>query len=454
MVELSSIHSVRSEVETLDDGGIMPPSSFHRRSRSSGEKIVTCNGGSQLAMLALPLLQRQPSQSRQKNQRYGSYTQLHLKQSTAETWLAPFSRWSPLEPKWLMRCYTGGLPTFIETPSSELNDLLATVRSRIFIPSHLSIPQQRLIYRARNHAMLRNDPFYVDIGGESVQLQPIDRTKDVPDSWKSVMRAVDLLSGAVTSNSKDNRLWDNLVAVLAGMRTAGRRWKAWQWERIVRQVGQAGAAHIVLAAVQQAEKTGLYLHDIRVVREVFWAFRTKAAQADWNLEHTDKALRYVRQVAALLDDKNHSAKREADMPDPRYEADLIGVLLELLAVRVENHLEKESPEEQEELEKLRSYVERLMSNLDQSQIGRTGNNRVFRAAEADYELLRGAPVYNGLRISQKILEGRMPQGDAVKKAIRELDEKLREAAEVVKADEPKDLEKRGGLKWFQALTQL
>lgn len=267
------------------------------------------------------------------------------------------------------------------------------------------------------------------------------------------MRALDLVAKSAAEN-KDNRVWNNLVALLDGMRKAGRKWKTWQWEWLVRRVGEAGAAHIILAAVQQAEQTGLYLRDIRVVREVFWALRMRAVQGEWSAEATDKALRYARQVAVAMEDEAHcGGKRSPGSPDPRHEADVIGVIVELLAVRLDQHLGRGTAEYQEDEKELESFVLRLVDNLDTSAIVLGYPPEQLWAADVDYELMRWIPASHGLSLVQRMTRDGLLHGK-VEPIVKHLSEELEKHKDVVKANENVSLHKRRGFNWLNKLKEV
>ena len=289
--------------------------------------------------------------------------------------------------------------------------------------------------------MLRNDPINVEVHGESVLLEPIDRTKDIPDSWRSVMRAMNLM-GKLPSNPDlesshlsrkasrgkgkkpnsdydipsageaedastsrgatpvDSELlhekWMQLLPLMNGMRAAGRKFKPWQYARIVKQAGEADASHVVLFAAKQAHTTGLYLQDIRVIREVFWSFRIKALgdslrarprlEADVDRDrqvHTDalqnarRALSRAEQTANLLEESHNwgqlpnldTAHDARDIPflsqDPRKAPEIIGVMVEIAALWTTEARMLGLKEEQmrESREHLEMYVDRLLANL-------------------------------------------------------------------------------------------
>lgn len=331
----------------------------------------------------------------------------------------------------------GPLPTLVAPGNADLETLLATIRSRIFLPSHLRTPQRKLVFRKRHHALLRAEPFIVDVADESIQLEPLDATKDIPDSWKSMEQAMDLMR----SNSGD---WTNLTGLLAGMHTAGRRFKSWQYEYVVRSAGDAGCGHVVVDAARAARRTGLVLRDLRIVREAFWTCRTKAVQEGWDGRSTAKALGWAEQLAGLLDDSAHCAQvGSTDVRDPRIQPDIIAVVLELAATRAERHLGGKDKDG-----KVRLYAERLIPNLESA----AEESIDMEAARMDYELSRWSPMLNGLETAQRVLGERMPEKQVVEQKIAQLRRRLGEAKRIVEAAPTSDDQgKRRGLRWAEGM---
>jgi len=339
------------------------------------------------------------------------------------------------------------MPTFTTTPSqpAELTTLLSQIRSRIFLPAHLRTPQRALIFRTRHHALLRSDPVVLEIGSESVTLQPLDMTKDIPSSWRSIVRAMQLMS------SRSD--WNNLVALLEGMNTAGRRWKTWQLEKIVRDAGNSGMSAVVVECVRAAGRTGLYLRDVRVVREAMWGCRSRGAMSGWSKAETGAALRNAEHIAEALEGSLHwgNAHKRPEGADPRREADVLGVLVELVGIRAVRHQGGEDVDGKVEM-----YVKRLVSNLSANTLenGNTaatevrdqGEVKANWAASADYELMRWVPVRNGLRMAKEVLKDKMP---VVDQHLEKLERLIRDANDVVRSAQGDKIDKRRGLKWLE-----
>ena len=347
--------------------------------------------------------------------------------------------------------------------------------------------------------MLQSDPFEVEVGTEqqveSFVLEPIDRTKDVPNSWKGLRRAMELMgqneagavdAGAARKKAKERgkvgkdrpaqetqteveesasevarkNEFDNLVPLLTGLRIAGRRWKSWQWEIIARTAGQNSAVYALLDAARQAEKTGLYLYDLRVIREVLWACRSYVANDNWSPASCEKALRYVEEFTRLMEDPMQWREKEKAMRkktldeshNPLRQADVIGIVVELAAKRVEA-LKITGAEEMviaEAQKTLSDYLDRLLPNI--SSTFDESSKAVAEAKPlgmvADYELLRWVPVLNGLKTVQKLgLRDNDNFTEQVESLLKKVDDAKSAVVDNVGGDEGG---RRRGLIWCNA----
>ena len=338
--------------------------------------------------------------------------------------------------------------------------------------------------------MLQSDPFEVEVGSgdysEKFLLEPIDRTKDVPNSWKSVRRVMKLMGESEIARrraraqrkSKDGQTqetqaqveefagkvrrneFDNLLPLLAGMRNSGRHWKLWQWEIVARMAGENDAAYALVEAARQAEETGLYLYDLRIIREVIWACRLHAASSQWSAEKCAKALGYLEELARLMEDPVQKREEQRAINkgildgklNPLKQADVIGVAVELAAKRVEA-LEDEETEEVliHARTNLHNYLHRLLPNIDNA-IDESA--KAVAEAEplgmvADYELLRWVPVLHGLKTVQSALKSKNTTdlGDYIERVSKRVQDARNTVIDSVGGDEGG---KRRGLIWCES----
>lgn len=347
---------------------------------------------------------------------------------------------------------SGQLPQFIESETvPELDALLSEIRSKILVPSYLKEAQRKLVFKTKNHQMLLNEPFWVDVGDDSVQLTPLDKTKDIPATWKSFSTAMQLMGDSPHH-------WQNLNPLLEGIKVSrsGKDLKSWQQQVIVKTAGNKGMAHIVLEGVRSAERTGLRMRDVRVAREVLWACRMVAVLGEWSAVSTDKAVRYSTQIATLMDEESHCGGKASEtkdlfesLGDPRRQPDIIGAALELAAVRADLHLAGEDTDDV-----VAKLTERLMANIERDpHTSKTGEpeKQKAQAAEADYQLERWVPVLSGLQAAKKLLSDATPHRAEVDQKIQELREKTMQwRATIAKSGDP-STERRRGAQWFDAL---
>lgn len=333
----------------------------------------------------------------------------------------------------------GALPALSTPPgaSTSLRIHLDTIRMQIFLPSHLRQTQKRLIYRRKHWDVLKNEPITVDIDDEDFTLQPIDRTKDVPDSWTALSKALEMLG-----NDVDN--WRGaFVGLLEGFRDAGRRWKQWQMESLIRKAGEAGMVRFVVDAAVVGERTGVRFSDVRVVREVLWGCRTLMVRCDGD---ATVALKLAEQIAALCDEKMHRADVSHGEIDPRTQPDSIGVLLELAT----------STEKQDE-DKIQKYAGRLLASLERSPINgdeleaveQELQNNGKMAAVADYQLMRWLPIMQGLSRAIDTLGTDMPRVQFAKEQRDMLQQRVQDLKDTLENSQDPGLDRRRGLKWLQ-----
>jgi len=242
--------------------------------------------------------------------------------------------------------------------------------------------------------------------------------------------------------------WANFIGLLEGMKTAGRKWKPWQLERILRIAGDCGMAGIILEAARSAARTGIVLADVQVVREAFWGCRTKAVLEGWSEQGLESAVRYAEQFASLLEEERHAGRERLGDGDPRVQADIIGVVLELVAVKAEKFGQGKDRDGM-----VRVYVERVVPHLEGVRALVMGDEKGSLAMKADHEMCRWVPVVSGLEAAGRVLGKEMPGAELVGKKIKELKRKLEEAREIVEeSEEPEQVKgKRKGLHWWKAL---
>ncbi len=156
--------------------------------------------------------------------------------------------------------FTGALPTFTPTSDAELDTILSTFRSKVFVPSHLLKRHRDLVYRKRHRPLLNVEPITVMIGAEEVPLEPLDHLSSEPNMRREFSRMLSLM--------KEAKDWNSLPGFLAGCHTAKRKVDARLLEKMVRKANEAGRQRTVMECIRRSDTTGFILGDARIVREV------------------------------------------------------------------------------------------------------------------------------------------------------------------------------------------
>jgi hypothetical protein len=269
----------------------------------------------------------------------------------------------------------GPVPVFTETSSSALDDLLTRVRNALIMPAHLAKQQQDLIYKDKNKRYLASESVTAIIADEEFTLSHIDRLQDVPNGYQALWEAISLM--------KERKDWDNLPRLLHGMNNAQvlkfnkAKYRA-RKSILARKLGQAGRQDVLLECIRRCAVTGMTLREPEFVAQVMFWFQMKALESDWDAEATSKALNWAELVSAMMDDTAHTGGTfEIGLKDPRTTPEVIGVLLELAAVRASKHLGGQDKDG-----KVADYAQRLLLCLSQSaESSAAGQTGAFRKPE-------------------------------------------------------------------------
>lgn len=246
-----------------------------------------------------------------------------------------------------------GVPTFSETSSPELNDVLASMRNKHFIPAALHKADRRLIFGTKSRQTLADNPQTVKIGGEDVQLQWMERRKEIPNRRKLLHKAFDLMAAG------EGKEWQNLPALLTGLKGAGAPAGEKTLGRIVRKAIQAGRTGVVVQCLQQGVSTGMTLDKEEVLENVTWGLHATAQRDGWSEAAVLKALKAANQVGMLLETEEHGGGRVLHENDARRRPEVIGVFLELAAVHAFRFQDGKDVDG-----KAKTYAERLLGCID------------------------------------------------------------------------------------------
>lgn len=216
---------------------------------------------------------------------------------------------------------TGAVPSFQESSSPELDDVLQTLRTKIVVPGYLNKKQQKLIFGRRFASQLDNDPVYASIGNEEFRLQYLDPQKDIPRTSTLLEQVFEL--------TKDHTDWQNWLSILEGLEES--RNVPDLKSKFVRRAIQAGEWNTVMQALKQVERNGLSMRSPEVRRSVFVTPRLYAKERGWTKEVLEISFRFVKQAAELMEHPSHCGSRKVTERDPRAEPLVLGTLLELAA---------------------------------------------------------------------------------------------------------------------------
>lgn len=255
------------------------------------------------------------------------------------------------------------LPTFAPTNSPQLDELLTTFRTDIFLPACLPKAQQDIIFRKKlHHLLLTDEPATASIGKEVVQLRPLHRA-DEPRTISSLAKILDLLPQAGES------AWENLPGFLAGLKISKRKLKGYQMEKIVRRACKQGKEGLIMQCMKQVERTGLSLWDAGAAREMMLASVRRADEAGWTKNGVAGALKFAEAVWLLIQDPRHALpKRRDGLVDPMSRPDIVGILLQLHSA---NALHQLPDPPNNDMSAVRSYATMILvqlSHLDPSEL--------------------------------------------------------------------------------------
>lgn len=259
--------------------------------------------------------------------------------------------------------FSAELPTFTPTDSPQLDELLTTFRTDIFLPACLPKAQQDIIFRKKlHHFLLTDEPATASIGKEVVQLRPLHRA-DEPRTPSSLAKILDLLPQAGES------AWENLPAFLAGLKISKRKLKGYQMEKIVRRACKQGKEGLIMQCMKQVERTGLSLWDAGAAREMMLASMRRADEAKWTKNGVTGALKFAEAVWLLMQDPRHALPKKRDgLVDPMSRPEIVGILLQLHSA---NALHQLPDPPSNNMSAVRSYATMILvqlSRLDPSEL--------------------------------------------------------------------------------------
>ena len=303
----------------------------------------------------------------------------------------------------------GAVPGFTQTSSPELDRIFARFRQKVFLPAHLSKAQRDLVFKPKYKKSFTAEPIIASIAGEEFCLEHIDKCIDIPNAKKVFPKILDLM--------QDKRDWDNLPRFLTGLHQAGRNPAKLQQFIMVRKAAEAGRLDVILECARRVSETGFALKDPSLVNKFVRGIQNTAMTSDWEVSKTKKALSWVEIVSVMLEDKRHAGGRViSSKDDPRTNPELVGILLELSAIRAARHLGG-----QDEGGKVAEYARRLLGlNLDLKPMAKSADNPkdVYNADQWLYTVI---PIVHGMKVAETILDSSSETAKRLKQKKSELE---------------------------------
>ncbi|KAI9670845.1 MAG: hypothetical protein M1829_004734 [Trizodia sp. TS-e1964] len=292
------------------------------------------------------------------------------------------------------------LPTFGDSSSENLNQLLNSFRSTVFLPAYLTRKQGKLVYSQKGASQLQDDVL-VKFKNAVVKLNHIDRTKDEPrPSTAGCIRKVFKLL-------KTPEDWENLLPFLEGLAASGRTILSDEQLLIIREANQIQHIEKILAAAERSRKTGFLLSDEQVVRRLLWKLWEISENQSWKGEAIKNAFRLMNRMFNLLNLGEHPRNIQSAHLDPRRQPDIVSALLHISAM---NSVTFHNGEDRNELvaRAARDLIS-VWKHLDASK------------KTASYRLKKLVPIQKALHLTAQVSHGDAIVGEWLAPATNQVD---------------------------------
>lgn len=294
-----------------------------------------------------------------------------------------------------------------------------------------------MIYRTKYHALLKsNDPPCAAVGGEFIQMRPLNRLRDEPGTEASLAKVLDLM--------KEDKDWNNFPEFLSCLRMANRKLRDWQVEKIARRACMAGKEDVLLECVRRVKRTRISLGDVNVARELMWVAMRRTQVGSWKESHIQRGINLAEQLWVMMHDPSHSKEHEPGIVRPLGRPEIIGVLVQLHAAKASM-----CKNGQDEEGKVKKYVEILLAVWKDSEPSINEGDW----SDANHKLLLWSPVLHGIKMARQVLGEKSGNGKALKVKLDALEPLLQKARDLVLAHQPDDSPRRG-LKVYEELSSV
>ncbi|EPS34879.1 hypothetical protein PDE_09843 [Penicillium oxalicum 114-2] len=277
------------------------------------------------------------------------------------------------------------IPTFPETSSPELNQLLYRFRQDRFIPSGLPNQQRRNMFKEKHKQRLEDEPISVAISeNEEYTLRPM-AVGELPTK-KDAYEVLRLIAA--------NNEWKTLLPFLSGLYMSDFRLNANRFAQLVRKASDAGKLPVIMECIRQGHRTGFHLRDLTVVERLFYDIHVIAQRADFQGPALTKMLNLAKQAIDLIDQDITTQTSSSKIENPKFQPSVIGTLLELTAARAINEFGGK-----DQANEVLGYARKLIAARPLYREQKVLAAETGSAAERAQQIL---PVYNGLRLCLSI----------------------------------------------------
>ena len=391
------------------------------------------------------------------------------------------------------------LPHFPETTSSELNDLLSTVRTTHLLASLLAKPHRNLVYKPKNHTLLRNDPG-VNItlaDGERIRLQPITDLPPFPVRKTELRRYLDILTKSSTTNTSSDSddssepiqssvvepdtedtsppdpttslspsstpsapqdPWSTLLPLLSGFADTTVPVSATFRENVTRKAGETHNLHRILEVAESVKLTGFTLADENVTREIMLQCHSLVQQGVTNGDKkmVEKGWRYARHVVMdMMEMRGHCARQGLSkfgkgQRDLRGDLWIVGALFEACVAKV---VVVDGGKDEAGL--VQQMVKRVLGVVRNTAVMAQAPGEEENKLWVERRLERRVPLWNGLRMALNtkglVIDGGEGERKGLERLLVKLDGEVQDLRPLVK--ERADGKSRRSLMMLEAVEQ-
>lgn len=286
------------------------------------------------------------------------------------------------------------------------------------------LPKEKrdLVYKSRHKRIISVEPTYATVGGEQFQLEHIDRLSDVPSTIEAL--------GSVLNLMKDKTDWENFPRFLEGLHASGRRLKFRSQATILKKAADAGRLDVFIDCARRVSKTGFALKSPELVEKLLWQVQYHAMASDWNAKLTNQSIAWVEMISEMLEDERHGGGRILRQNDPRISPQLIGILLELSAVRAARQLDGK-----DEDGKVAQYAKRLRELDQELEPPAKPADPKQEIHVANRWLFQAVPVAHGIKVAQTVLGPASETAAALQAKLSKLEAQISQQRQIILKNE-------------------